>query len=199
MEKTMIQAHFFKIIKIHHSLSIASALFGYITVLKRPFTVLYVEIYQILSRLCVSCHLGAGATMLPIWSECQASVLVVMMVEMLVYTERSSNHLGNNLSKEFWEPRSPTPSRQGRRRRRSVCGLRLSCKRVFWIPCPAWTKQRLFSGKFIYLSCISFSKEILTSLLSGGLLQLRILVFDAFFTALFESSMWLIIKLNILY
>lgn len=92
---------FFKIIKIHYSLSVAAALFGYITILTHPYTVLRMEIYQILSRPCVSCHLGPGATMLPIWSECRASVSVVMMVEMLVYTEHSSNHLGNNLSKEF--------------------------------------------------------------------------------------------------
>lgn len=40
------------------------------------------------------------------------SVRPVMMV---VYTEHTSNHLGNNLSKEFLGPRSPTPSRQGKR------------------------------------------------------------------------------------
>lgn len=56
----------------------------------------------------------------------------------------------------------------------SVCGLWTACKHVLWLPCPAWTKQRLFSlcdasSKFIYLSCISFSKEILTSFLSCGL------------------------------
>lgn len=117
MEKNMIVVWLIKIIKIHHSLCVAAALFGNMTVLKRPYTVLHMEIYQILSRPCVSCHLGPGATMLPIWSECHASVLVVMMVEMLVYTEHSSNHLGNNLSEEFWGPRSPTPSRQGRRGR----------------------------------------------------------------------------------
>lgn len=111
---------FKKIIKIHHSLSVAAALFGYITVLKRPYTVLHMEIYQILSRPCVSRRLGPGATMLPIWSECQASVLVVMMVKMVVYTEHSSSHLGNNLSEEFWGPRSPTPSRQRRRGRRCL-------------------------------------------------------------------------------
>lgn len=92
---------FKKIIKIHHSLSVAGALFGYITVFKRPYAVLHMEIYQILSRPCVSCHLGSGATMLPIWSECQASLLVVTTVEIVVYAEHSYNHLGNNLSEEF--------------------------------------------------------------------------------------------------
>lgn len=38
--------------------------------------------------------------MLPIWSECQATVLGVMVVDMAVYTEHISKHLGNNLSKE---------------------------------------------------------------------------------------------------
>lgn len=153
MEKNVIQAHFLKIIKIHHSLSVAAALFGYITVLERPYTVLHMEIYQILSRPCVSCHLGAGATMLPIWSECQASVLVVMMVEIVVYTEHSSNHLGNNLSEEFWGPCSPTPSRQGKRRRqclRLAVGLQacvmtsLSSLNKAEIIQSAWCKQQIY-------------------------------------------------------
>lgn len=42
--------------------------------------------------------------MLPIWSECQATVLIVMVVEMVVYTEHISNHLENHVSEEFSEP-----------------------------------------------------------------------------------------------
>lgn len=40
------------------------------------------------------------------------SVRPVMMV---VYMEHTSNHLGNNLAKEFLGPHSPTPSCQGKR------------------------------------------------------------------------------------
>lgn len=40
--------------------------------------------------------------MLPIWSECQATVLAVMVAGRLVYTQHISNHLGNNLSTEFF-------------------------------------------------------------------------------------------------
>lgn len=53
---------------------------------------------------CASCHLGLRANMLPIWSECQATVLIVMVVAMVVYTEHISNHLENHVSEEFSEP-----------------------------------------------------------------------------------------------
>lgn len=58
---------------------------------------------------CTSCHLGLCANMLPIWSECRATVLVAMVVEMGVYTEHISNHLGNNLSEEFLGPHLRAP------------------------------------------------------------------------------------------
>lgn len=47
--------------------------------------------------------------MLPIWSECQATVSGAMVAEGLVYTEHISNHLGNNLSKEFLGPHLRPP------------------------------------------------------------------------------------------
>lgn len=47
--------------------------------------------------------------MLPIWSECQATVLGVMVADWVVYTEHISNHLGNNLSTEFLGPHLRPP------------------------------------------------------------------------------------------
>lgn len=61
-------------------------------------------------------HLGLCTNMLHIWSACEATVLVVMVVGMAVYTKHISNHLGNNLSEEFLGPRSRAPLCQRGRR-----------------------------------------------------------------------------------
>lgn len=42
--------------------------------------------------------------MLPIWSECQASVLGVRVADGLVYTQHISSHLGNNLYTDILGP-----------------------------------------------------------------------------------------------
>lgn len=39
-------------------------------------------------------HLGLCANILPRWSECQTTVLAVMLVEMVVYTEHISKQSG---------------------------------------------------------------------------------------------------------
>lgn len=46
-------------------------------------------------------------------------------VMMVVYMEHTSNHLGNNLAKEFLGPHSPTPLCQGKGD--SVCGQQAVC------------------------------------------------------------------------
>lgn len=72
-------------------------------ILKLSIQFLHKQIYKTFSRpnACASCHLGLCANMLPRWSECRVTVLVVITEEMVVYTEHISNCLENNLSKEF--------------------------------------------------------------------------------------------------